>query len=666
MSQPVPLPTALLITYGRVCRQAGRYAEALAVFEQVLQLPGPVPLLGYLEKGVTCLLAKQYGEARRTFEAAEQAVTPLPAEPPQRLADLLYVRWGLALTLTLEGRYDEAHRHWWKLRTTYPDPAGLRHPGARCQLAECLLGYFRAAHEAWALLDASPAVHVPSLLLSVDTHLERMDAPPPGQSPERLASHRTEAWNAARAGFVQLQELLDRLLALPLDPTGTGPRQQREWRRQRAELGLLLLRAGRRLGEPLHSQLETDLLALYQTETTPLTRQTLRIWLGLYYGFRQEFARAVGYLEEAQQADFDNVDLRSSLAQCYHRQGQWREAQAQYEEVLSYRPGHVEARMGLGELCLDLVTTSDGPDAADRLQDAQGHLSECLRRQAHGEGSRELSNRERAALHYLRGYGRVKQWETNKLDAKPLEEALRDFEAAHQQYPLQPDYRRASEKVRQRLPRRQAQQWLAQVAPLGVMGLGVGIVLLALVGRLWGFPVPRPAPTQAYLTEVLTQVRATDSLRRVGVPDTVATRRYTLTAYPPDAPAGPHWQPIEAAEFALLLFGGALLFVAGASLPQLLKFRIAGVELEKEAARPEGLQTLGAVSLSRSSLGFNGRTPFSDLSGVRFGGVGGGNRPTPSGETVPALAAEGMAARAAAGASSDGTGSATAHAQIGR
>ncbi|HKI66588.1 MAG TPA: tetratricopeptide repeat protein, partial [Solirubrobacterales bacterium] len=265
--------------------------------------------------------------------------------------------------------------------------------------------------------------------------------------------------------------------------------------------------------------------------------------LGVVHMKRGQHSKAIRQLKLALKRDPGNLTLQCHLANAYFRLGRHEMALDVYDGVLRRAPNNVGARIGAGEIFVEQAqATSD-----DLLyEDAESHFTcavtlaqSVLEGSPDRAGSTGLWLRQWVDLYYARGYARVKMYEVlmdGRIGHPPraarrlLERARDDFEAAAAKGVSAHRSERAAERVKARLklfsPATLEESW----APLVVVG--VAFVMLVLV-------------QVSFLT------------------------------------AGGFGGETSLLSYSTLTLALLALIVAGFYLPQILRLKLGGIELEK-------------------------------------------------------------------------------------
>lgn len=266
--------------------------------------------------------------------------------------------------------------------------------------------------------------------------------------------------------------------------------------------------------------------------------------LGVIHARRRDYKKAIAFFEQALMLENDDLALRSNLAEAYLRDKQFDEAEREYGFVVAMAPGHVESLIGLGELYLARGEAGD----PDMYEQATESFAAALR---HGEGqrgSKRLKAKEQAKVHYLRAYAMVKSFEGSKLlrDQDLLWRARDEFKACSRHDPEHFHARRAVAKIEKSLGTRTPQRLLERYVPL----LAFFAAAVPFGFAQWKF----------------------------------------------------FWQADKefgAAAYTTLTFGLLALMVVSAYLPQVLKLKFGGLEMEKSNVNQ--VATLGTLGITSAT-----------------------------------------------------------------
>ena len=340
--------------------------------------------------------------------------------------------------------------------------------------------------------------------------------------------------------------------------------------------------------------------------------------LGVIYLRERQPEKAIPLLQEALKRNPDELDVKSSLAEAYLRAEKFDDAETTYRQVLAVAPNHVQSLIGLGELCSALGDKKD----YDRYSEAIDYFARALDIASNEKiRSKYLKKSEEAAVYYQLGYARVQSYESAGLrkDTKLLEQARRDFERCTERNPSHQKARRAKEKIDKRLEYF-SRDWLSQTAgPIGILVMSV-VVFVFVQAAFFFLPLfnqPSVIVSDRTMQAVKKQVQdaPVDSLNQIKnqpfenhkalsnslqsllpadggkLAEAVMQHAEQVKRFEnvPDVPAG---------YYALLTFGSLLFMVVGLYLPQILKLRVAGIELEKSSIDQAGAGgTLGISKL---------------------------------------------------------------------
>jgi tetratricopeptide (TPR) repeat protein len=264
--------------------------------------------------------------------------------------------------------------------------------------------------------------------------------------------------------------------------------------------------------------------------------QATYVGLGNSYIQQEDYKKGAEYLELAIEENADDLLVKSHLAEAYRKLGRTDRAEHKYEEIFVISASHVESYIGRGELCKMIGDAGD----VDMYDYAITFFTDALALSKSGDASKILKDRELAALLYSRGYASVKLYEYTKpaKDESLLRAALSDFKISYQKDKCNIKAKRACEKLSLRLSYTRSQQALRSVVPPAIFA--ISLILFLITQYLF------------FTGKAVFWDESAKGLRSMG--------------------EGYH---------ALLTFGSLVFMIAGLSLPQLLKIKIAGVELEK-------------------------------------------------------------------------------------
>jgi tetratricopeptide (TPR) repeat protein len=242
--------------------------------------------------------------------------------------------------------------------------------------------------------------------------------------------------------------------------------------------------------------------------------------------------------------------VKAYLGQALLNSKRYEAALRAFREVLDVAPGHVEALVGSAQTSIELA---DGGDV-DHYVLAERFLTDSLRF-GRDRGSVKLRDVDVADVYYMRGYARIKRYESDMgvFRSIVLMSAFNDFRQAGKNDPEHGPASLALNKVAQQIRRRSSESIGDIVGPI-VVSVAAGIVF------------------------ALAQI---DFFLR-------GTRLHQMLAMPAESVLQ---QP---GYYATVTFSALAVMIAGVSLRKLLKLKIAGIELERTApARLVPAVTLG-------------------------------------------------------------------------
>jgi tetratricopeptide (TPR) repeat protein len=270
------------------------------------------------------------------------------------------------------------------------------------------------------------------------------------------------------------------------------------------------------------------------------------------------FKAAAKAFQTALALEPDNLVFRTLNAEALHRLDRFDEAESEYRAVLMHAPGNIEAHLGLGEL---LSTLAERRNDSALWDEAIHHLEEAvdlsytmrMRAPWRQKGSSRLTPRQLANAHYAAGYARVQSSDARR-DTPDLASAVKHFSAALREDCEHFKARRALAKVQERRA-----FFSARAVP---EMLGRFIVVMSALALL-----------------IIVQV-------------TFLTGNRTIDA-----------------AYSAMTLGLLAFLIAGFYLPQILKFQVAGVVLEKQVVEQPTLPPLQLDTMVVTKTTFVARLP---------------------------------------------------------
>ncbi len=222
-------------------------------------------------------------------------------------------------------------------------------------------------------------------------------------------------------------------------------------------------------------------------------------------------------------------------------------SEAEYKKILGVTAFHVESHIGLGEVYTAMGDAGDG----ERYDEAISCFDRGITQGQSPYGSKRLKKKDLSAAPYSRGYAKVKLYETSKRpnDEKPLHDALDDFRKSYKNDSENHKAKRSIEKLEKRLDRFSKRSALERIGPGLVTFLSFVVFSLSQANFFFGIPGKQPG------------------------------------------------NQIDVGYYVLLTFGSLMFILAGLSLTQLLKLKVAGIELEKSAV--DQITTSGSLGISK-------------------------------------------------------------------
>lgn len=209
---------------------------------------------------------------------------------------------------------------------------------------------------------------------------------------------------------------------------------------------------------------EYDEAEKYFLETIKADSESLIAYvnLGILYTrpTKEDFRKAAQYFEKALKLDSDNLTIWSNLAEVYLKLNLKEKAETEYKKILRITNGHLDTLIGLGEVFSALADDKD----EDQYKQAINYFTKSIKLANSYTGSRRLRKKELASVHYSLGYAKVKLYEYEKPigDTSLLTDALADFKNC---YVLDSDHHkseRAKEKVEKVLDKARHHYWFSE------------------------------------------------------------------------------------------------------------------------------------------------------------------------------------------------------------
>jgi tetratricopeptide (TPR) repeat protein len=274
----------------------------------------------------------------------------------------------------------------------------------------------------------------------------------------------------------------------------------------------------------------------------------------------EDHAEAVKYLKRALLAKPENWTLRCYLGNALLRLKQFETARDQFARVLTFAPRNIDALRGAAQVAIELAEDGD----PDQYETAARYLTDAL---TYGEnkesGSKHLSKSELADIYYARGYVRTKSYEADASGTTSiaLKAALGDFLECKKMDPNYSKARVSIEKINKGLRQLRVESLVNVWGPVCIFCSSVIVFLMAqvfFISAWW---------SKAY-----------------SVKD-------------------------ELMVYISLTFPSLAFMVAGVYLPQLLKLKLPGIELEKASVAGVSAPSI-EISRPMTLIRVSGRADF--------------------------------------------------------
>ena len=300
--------------------------------------------------------------------------------------------------------------------------------------------------------------------------------------------------------------------------------------------------------------------------------------LGVLYTHEGNDKKAVEYFAKAVKRDNHNLTLRSILADAYLNAKNAEKAEAEYKKILEITDCHVVSQIGLGE-----VYNFMGDKEVDGMyEQAIRHFDRGIRLANSNNSSERLRKKALAAAYYSRGYARVKLCKENG-DEDLLTNALDDFKEC---FYLDPGYhkaKRAAGKLEKRLRYFSPQRFTDKIGPFVILVPSFTILFLSIC-KLF-FTKSHTTGTKNAETEEAESTGLVSKFLNIDVKSN--------------------------ATYVALTFGALAFIIVSLYLPQILKFKIAGIEIEKGSF--DQITSTKSLEIEKGSVGLITPTSFLDI-----------------------------------------------------
>jgi tetratricopeptide (TPR) repeat protein len=248
--------------------------------------------------------------------------------------------------------------------------------------------------------------------------------------------------------------------------------------------------------------------------------------------------KASRHFEKALRYSPSNPKVMSNLAEAHFKLGQRDRAEKEYSEVLRITEDHVESHIGLGDLFTAMAEDGD----KELYEAAIEKFSRGLDVARSKERSKVLKPGELANVLYSRGFARVRSYEASPfLRRKRLAEAREDFELCCDRDRNHLKAKRALARIDERLKSTPA-DWAQQSGPWVLLPASLLVLVLAQLAFFL-------------------------------------------------------WKMLGATHYVAITLGALFFVIVGLYLPQLLRLKVGGLELEKSPVEQVG--TAGGLGIKK-------------------------------------------------------------------
>ena len=267
--------------------------------------------------------------------------------------------------------------------------------------------------------------------------------------------------------------------------------------------------------------------------------------LGLVFAKKKQFKKSIAHFEEAKRQKIYDLTIRSNLAETYFKAELIDKAEKEYREILSIAPQNVESLIGLGEL---YIARGGGEEEdAEMFAEAIRYFSHALELTEPLKGSKRMTSKEVASVYYSRGYARIQLFETSKIktDEGLLWKARSDFKICFKKDPTNHKALRSKQKIDKTLDRFSPRRIWETLG--GALIASASLFVFVISQSTFFFQLPKV--------------------------------------------------DLDPIHYVLLTFGSLILAISGIFLPQLLKLKFAGIELEKTSI--DQIKTTGRLEIRK-------------------------------------------------------------------
>ena len=516
-----------------------KYDEAIEKYKRATELD-PNNASIFFNLGYAIYELKRYSDVVDTFEQAIKA-------DPNSVASV-YAAHNIADFLQRQGKYKESSEAWEKARQEYQKHIQTAKDSAD---AEYFLNYGDILRDSLRKFDDAEKIYKQGLVHDpnhagiwaglVNLHLAKMEDNGEESAKERTTGLLWPFGNGAREAQAlesDSQKSDNYWKARDAYKKAESIFQRR--RKEAKDVSILLQLGELYLKVEDYRAAECMLLeAMSEDKESPQPVADL----GVLYSRKGDYARAVQYFEQALQKDIDDLTVRSNLAEACLKAKMVERSEAEYKKILGVTPLHVESHIGLGEVYTAMGDAGDG----DRYDEAISCFDRGILHGKSGYGSKRLKKKTLSAPLYSRGYAKVKLYEASKRpnDENPLHSALDDFRESYKNDSENHRAKRAIDKLEKRLYHFSRRSALERIGPWLLTILSLVVFILSQSNFFFSIP----------------------------------------------------GKQIDTGYYVLLTFGSLMFILAGLSLTQLLKLKVAGIELEKSAV--DQITTSGGLGISK-------------------------------------------------------------------
>ncbi|MGQ8364309.1 tetratricopeptide repeat protein [Glaciecola sp. 1036] len=293
---------------------------------------------------------------------------------------------------------------------------------------------------------------------------------------------------------------------------------------------------------------------------SPEKKVVFKIIEGLIHLNLERYKRAKNSFSEALRYEPSNIEAKTHLSDALFKMERFEAAESEYLKLLQLAPNNIDALTGYASLCIELADNGE----VDRYCVAEENLTKAINVGYSTErGSKLLKDRELSEVYYLRGYARVRICETDSFSGNnvSLATAVKDFKQCkkHDDKNFKADA--AIYKLNKTLNQQIKSKLVDTLGPLLISLLSVIVFILAQVDFFVAGSIGAEQGSILYQSRLSQEV------------------------------------------YVVLTFSSLIFLTAGIYLPNVLKLKVGGIELEKGDVQQTSIKAMSIGITKSSSIG---------------------------------------------------------------